>query len=284
MDTASSAVKQLPHLPYTWPAVLPAFHHYLRACGDSPDTIELRTRHLMWWSRVCREPGRATLQALEAFMGRETWAPETRRSVRSSLRVFYAWTARQGITDGDPSQHLPKVRVPMAEPRPAPDDAVRAAMAKANDRQMFMLLLGSVAGLRRKEIAQVHTADLELLRDYAELRVKGKGGRERVVTLPLALARRIQRQPEGWLFPNGQGSHLSSAHVGVLLRRILPTGVTPHMLRHACATALHDEGATILELRRFLGHASAATTQRYVYIRPNRIAGLANSAAARFIA
>lgn len=264
----------------TWGTATASWLLELRAAGTAESTIQLRLTHLRWWARVCPHPYSATRPALIAFMACDRWAPETRRSVRSSLRTFYGWAHREGRIDEDPSLGLPKVRVPMAEARPAPDDAIRFTLARGDVRQTFMLLLGAVGGLRRKEIACVHSRDLE----GDELRVRGKGGRERVVPLPPALARRIRAQGEGWLFPNGFGGHLTSAHVGVLLRRILPAGVTPHMLRHAAASALHDEGLTMFELRRFLGHASVATTQRYVYVRDQRVATAARAAAARFVA
>jgi integrase len=74
----------------------------------------------------------------------------------------------------------------MGEARPAPDEAIRTTLARADVRQTFMLLLGAVGGLRRKEIASVHSSHLE----GDELRVHG---RERVVPLPPALARRRRR-------------------------------------------------------------------------------------------
>lgn len=264
----------------TWETAVPAWLEELRAGGDSEGTIHLRITHLRWWARICPTPWAATRPALIAFLGCERWAPETRRSVRSSLRGFYGWAYIEGHIDTNPALRLPTVRIPMAEPRPAPDEAIRIALTKADDRQTFMLLLGACGGLRRKEIACVHSRHLE----GDDLRVRGKGGRERVIALPPALARRIRAQGAGWLFPNGFNGHLTSAHVGVLLRRILPTAITPHMLRHAAASALHDEGLTMYELRRFLGHASIATTQRYVYIRDQRIAAATRAAARRFVA
>lgn len=264
----------------TWETALPAWLEELRAANTSEGTIDLRITHLTWWARLCPSPWAATRPALVAFMACDRWAPETRRSVRSTLRGFYGWAAREGHIEQNPALRLPKVRVPIAEARPAPDDAIREALTRADHRQMLMMLLGATGGMRRKEIASVHTRNLE----GDDLRVYGKGGRVRVVPLPAALARMIRAQPEGWLFPNGHGGHLSSAHVGVLLRRILPPGITPHMLRHAAASALHDEGLTMFELRRFLGHASVATTQRYVYVRDQRIAAATRAAARRFVA
>lgn len=262
----------------TWGGATSEWLKELRAAGDSEGTITVRQTHLRRFARGVPAPFEATRDDLITFLAVDRWSPEYRRSIRSTLTGFYGWAHREGHVQENPAARLPKVRVPMAEPRPAPDEAIRATLRRADDRQTFMLLLGAVGGLRRKEIASVHSRDLE----DEELRIRGKGGRERVVALPPALARRIRQQGPGWLFPNGQGGHLTSAHVGVLLRRILPAGVTPHMLRHAAASALHDEGLDLFELRRFLGHSSVATTQRYVYIRDARVAAATVRAGARF--
>lgn len=287
-DTNTRQPPETPAEAVTWAQATAAWAQELRAAGSSPGTIDVRLTHLRRLARICPTPFVVGRPALIAFMAARHWSPEYRRSIRSSIRGFYGWAHSEGMIPAteanpyaeNPAAKLPKVRVPIAEPRPAPDDAIRIALAKADERQTFMLLLGAVAGERRAEIASVHTRDL----DGNDLRIHGKGGRQRVVPLTPALARRIRQQPDGWLFPNGAGGHLTSAHIGVLLRRILPKGVTPHMLRHAAATALADEGLSILELRKFLGHASAVTTQRYVFIRDQRLRAAAETAAARFIA
>jgi integrase/recombinase XerC len=197
-----------------------------------------------------------------AYLAHDGWAPEYRRSVRSTFATFYRWLNAEGAIDQNPGERLPRVRVPMGQARPASDDDVRTTLTRADERQRRMLLLGVIGALRRHEIAKVHTDDVD---GWGDLRVVGKGGKVRTVHITQALAREIKRQPRGWLFPNGHGGHLTSAHVGVLLRRILPTGVTPHMLRHNAASAWHDAGLSILDLMEALGHASAATTQRYVF-------------------
>ena len=261
----------------TWASATQKWRTELIASGVSRGTIELRLSHLRRWQRVCPHPWSATRDSLLAFLSATHWAPEYRRSVRSTFRVFYGWAYKERLIGVNPADDLPKVRVPVSEPRPAPDDAIRQALKKADNRQALMLLLAAACGLRRAEVAAVHTGDLS----DGLLRVKGKGGRTRVVAVPPNLGRMISACPDGWLFPNGAGSHYTSAHVGVLLRRILPCGVTPHMLRHAAASALHDQGLDYFELRRFLGHASISTTQRYVFIHDRRLQAATIAAAAR---
>ena len=77
--------------------------------------------------------------------------------------------------------------VPRGVPRPAPDLVIRAALAAADDRTRLMILLAVLAGLRRAEIAGLHTSD------YAGgvLTVRGKGGRTRMVPAHPLLAARL---------------------------------------------------------------------------------------------
>jgi integrase len=260
------------------------------AAGVSAGTIRLRLYHLRCWERVCPSPTSATRDALVAYLGSSTrWSPEYRRSIRSSLVVFYDWLTYQVNEgrDGDlprwqnPAARLPKVRVPVGLPRPAGDEQVRAALADAPPRVWLMIMLGVVGGLRRAEIARVRGSDLT----GRHLLVHGKGGRVRVITLPAWLAARVAAAGPGWVFPSPDPDRpLTPGHVGVLISRALPAGVTPHQLRHAAATELLEQGLTTLEIRDFLGHASVTTTQRYVQVRDRRTAAATERSAARFLA
>lgn len=121
--------------------------------------------------------------------------------------------------------------------------------------------------MRRGEVARVHSSDLTPDLTGWTLRVHGKGSRERDVPLPDSLARALRGLPVGFAFPGAVDGHLSAAWVGRLVSRMLPVGVTMHQLRHLCATELHDDTRDLIAVQQLLGHASVATTQRYV--RPN---------------
>jgi integrase len=132
-----------------------------------------------------------------------------------------------------------------------------------------MVLLGRLAGLRRMEIAGLHTRDI-LQCQHGEttgldLYIVGKGGRERIVHLHSAihvhLAAVLPRG--GFVFPGQIDGHLSPAHVGKLMAAVLPAGTTPHQLRHAAATAWYAVDRDLLAVQQLLGHSSPTTTQRY---------------------
>src|SRR5690606_22561104 len=84
-----------------------------------------------------------------------------------------------------------------------------AALLAAPPRETLMLRLAAEMGLRRGEVAQVHTDDvLDDLIGWS-LVVHGKGGRDRVVPMPGTLARAIQDRPRGYLFPGDYGPGIS---------------------------------------------------------------------------
>ncbi|POY20092.1 integrase [Mycobacterium kansasii] len=158
---------------------------------------------------------------------------------------------------------LPVVRVPKAPPRPASDEAWQAALANADRRTELMLRLAGEAGLRRAEIAQVHTGDLM---DGGALLVHGKGGKNRVVPISTYLVSLIRQAPAGWLFPNTPDRHLTPEHVGKIISRALPDNWTAHTLRHRMASRAFHGSRNIRAVQALLGHESILTTERYVAI------------------
>lgn len=263
----------------TWGDLLAGWAAELRAAGAGPGTVRLRTSHLRQFARLNPDPLAAGRADLVAWLAREQWAPETRKSHRSSLTGFYGWCAAAGHLPASPAAGLRPVRVPPPAPRPADDDDIVTARLAADPDVALMIRLASEAGLRRAEVARVHTGDLEL----GGLRVHGKGGVTRVVTLPRDLRAELARRPAGWVFPSPArpGRPVTPGHVGRRISALLPDGVTPHMLRHAWATALHDEGLDVADIRPQAGHASIRTTQLYVHVRPERARPAVEAAAAR---
>lgn len=130
-----------------------------------------------------------------------------------------------------------------------------------------MLKLAGVCGLRRGEIARVRREDITEDLVGWTLRVRGKGGHERLVPLPDDLAREILKQSPGWLFPSPKTSGpLTAAHVGVLVSALLPEGWTCHTLRHRCATVAYADQRDLRAVQELLGHAKPETTALYTEV------------------
>lgn len=99
----------------------------------------------------------------------------------------------------------------------------------------------------------------------SDLRVQGKGGRVRVLPMSDGLAARVRAEAgAGYLFPGAIGGHVSPDWVGRLVGRSLPQGWSMHSLRHRFATVAYHHDRDLLTVQGLLGHASPATTQRYV--------------------
>jgi integrase/recombinase XerC len=199
------------------------------------------------------------------FGGHTAWKLETRRSERACVRGFFAWAYQTKRVPDYLSDELPKVRMPTASPRPAPDQAWRLALIAADARTTLMLRLAAEAGMRRAEVAQVHAHDLIDGTGGAQLLVNGKGNKQRVVPISDALAEAIRRRAAGgWLFPSWpDGGHLTPNYVGILVTNVLPDGWTMHTLRHRFASRAYRGTRNLRAVQVLLGHASIATTERY---------------------
>lgn len=259
-------VPMMTNVSDAWAMELQAWSLSLRAASRPETTIRTRLEHLRWCAVAHRDvsPWAVTLDDLTAWLGTRSWARETRRGVRASLRAFYAWGVATGRTASSPAVGLPSVPPSRPNPRPTPDAAFRAALAAGSERERLMLRLAAECGLRRAEVAVVHSRDLVEDGGGWSLVVHGKGQRDRVVPLPPGLAAELRRLPAGWAFPGDDGGHLSPRWVGKLVGRLLPDGWTMHTLRHRAATRWYGVSRDLLVTSELLGHASPVTTRVYV--------------------
>lgn len=241
-------------------ADIEAYIAHLRAAGMASTTIRLKRAHVercLSWLRM--GPRDVTQGDLERYMAAHEWAAETRKSMRSSLRGFFAWCEENGRVDDDPARKLPSVSVPQGVPHPTPDAEVREAVSTADPRVLLMLDLARLAGLRRAEIAGLHTDDL--VGDL--LVVTGKGGKTREIPAHAELIAAIGALPRGYLFPGKENGHLSADWVGRIMAEALPGSWTAHSLRHRFATRAYAAERDLIAVQQMLGHSSLATTQRY---------------------
>ena len=227
--------------------------------GRAQTTIRLRRFHL-WrlFEWIAHDPLTATEDELTGYMAANQWAPETRKSVRASVRGFYMWADETGRIDSDPSRRLPKVSVPQGIPHPTPTPIVDAALDSADPRTLLMLMLAAYAGLRRAEIAGLHSRDVV----GDTLVVNGKGGKVRSVPIHSRLADAL-RGVQGYVFPGKDHGHLSPDRVGRVMAAALGgEGWTAHSLRHRFATRAYATDRDLLTVQQLLGHSPVATTQR----------------------
>lgn len=249
-----------------WTQPLEDYTAWLGASGASRTTLRLRRYYVTRLSLTYPGPWSVTAEQLVSYLSEPSWAPETRKSARSTLRGFYGWAMDTGRITVDPARSLPRVRVPAGVPRPAPQAVFAAALAHADERGRLMLLLAGLAGLRRAEVAAVHSRDVTPDLAGWSLRVHGKGGRVRTVPLHPALTAELSRCPEGYVFPGRINGHLSPDRVGKVLAGLLGRGWSGHTLRHAFATAAYAHERDLLATSRLLGHSKPETTSRYCQV------------------
>lgn len=246
--------------------LIAAWKNWLQARDLAPQTVRLRWYQLVRFAEKHPQLLALGLDELSAWLARPGWSTDTRRSQLAMLRSFYGWAHATGRISADPSRLLPRIKQADHRPRPAAARDVAIAMVGADRRVGLMLTLALRQGLRRGEIALVHSADL--LEDLAgwSLRVHGKGRKERIIPLADDVADRLRGLPAGWAFPGGVDGHLSADYVGVLMARALPNGLTAHTLRHAFATNAYRATRDLLAVQTLLGHSRPETTQNYVLL------------------
>jgi integrase len=258
----------------TWANEIESWRIAMKAMRLSPQTIELRVYHLRRLARaqLASSPWDVTRADLLEWTGNREWRRETARAARSSFRRFWAWGLSTSRTADNVADVLPMIRPEQPQPRPAHPDVVVTALRHADARVGLMLRLANELGMRRGEVAQVHP-EQDLVQDLVgwALVVHGKGSRKRVLPLPDDLASLLRSAPSGYLFPSPMGGHLSPHWVGTLVSRALADGTTMHQLRHLCATEVHEQTHDLRLVQTLLGHASVATTQRYIAVDDSKV-------------
>lgn len=249
---------------HTWSTMIGDWQDWMRA-ANTPDTTQgLRVYQLRRFAADHPRPAHANTEQMVRWLAGHGWAAETMRSYRSALRSFYAWALATRRLDHDPARLLPPIRATQHYARPTPELVLADALAWADCRVQLMLLLAARQGMRRGEIARLHTADLQPDLTGWSLLVHGKGNKERLIPCHAEIAARIRECPPGWVFPGQDHGHLSPAYVGKLMSRALAGGWTAHTLRHRFATAAYQGSRDLLAVQSLLGHSKPETTRGYV--------------------
>lgn len=258
-----------------WERVLGEFANTLRAGGAAETTITTRIDHLRRMARMLgvEDPAAVDGERLIQWVGSREWSVETRRSFRASARGFFGWLHATGRAPINAAAELPRVKPAHPSPRPAPEIAYTHAQYRSDARTQLILRLAGEIGLRRGEIAKIHSDDCESDLEGMTLVVHGKGDRPRRVPLPSTIATEVRQgaaghtegaPATGWLFPGHCEGHLSPRYVGKLATTALPGVVTLHQLRHRFATLAYGHMRDTFAVQQLLGHASPVTTRRYV--------------------
>lgn len=217
-------------------------------------------------------------------------SPASIQRLQSALRSFYDWLGLQDESLCSAAATLRRPRQGRSLPQVLSDSQVEALLATFDDsdiqqlwKTFFMLCYGS--GLRVSECCGIQLQQISL--EERQIRVLGKGGKERLVFLHPALTKQLQQyrdgvrprlleKPSSFLFPGkGNGSvSRTQAHYQIkkhLKMAGLPAECSTHTLRHAFATRLMEKQTDLRLVQELLGHADISTTQIYTHVDAARL-------------
>lgn len=212
----------------------------------------------------------------------------TRNCRLAAVRSFVQHLLRQDVTRSGQYGRILAIRNKRAIRRPAmylePEEA-RAVISAVDRRHRYgerdhaLLLFLYNTGARVSEALAVRASDVRWDRPR-QVRLLGKGKKERICPLWSETAEALRRlfrtaKPDDVLFRNARGAALTRDGVAYILNKYVRVAspknpalrkrrITPHVMRHSCAVALLQAGVDISVIRDYLGHASVATTSRYL--------------------
>ena len=273
--------------------------------GRARSTVEAYRRDLRAWAEHLHRLGRAVPEVTEddlvgwvGHLRAEGLAPSTRKRRVVAARNLHRYLAEEGHVADDVGASVAPPPVSRGLPKALTEDEVDALLSRVvgddpvarRDRAILETLYGT--GVRISELVSMSLRDLDLHDGF--VRVVGKGDKERVVPVlgaaadalgawlavegrgAMVPARWRRRDDEEAVFLNQRGGRLGRQGTWLVVKAHaadagLGDRLTPHVLRHSCATHLLDHGADIRAVQELLGHASIATTQVYTKVSAERL-------------
>ena len=236
--------------------------------------------------------------------GLPRWSAASAARAVVAVRSFHRFCALEGLVASDPSDDVQGPRTPVGIPKALTEAEVEALLGAVTgadpsaQRDRAILETLYAAGLRISELVGLNRADLDL--EAGLVRVVGKGDKERIVPIgrsaratigeylergrPAVLtSAALARRAGDAVFLNTRGGRLTRQGCWGIVRSAaarvgLADRISPHVLRHSCATHMVDHGADIRVVQEVLGHASVSTTQVYTKVSPERLRAVYDAA------
>jgi integrase/recombinase XerD len=216
----------------------------------------------------------------------------------AAIRMLHRYLAIEGERRDDPAAELEGVRVPSGIPKPLTEAQVTSLLDAVvvtepiHRRDLALIELLYATGARVSEAVGLSIGEIDL--DARLVRLYGKGAKERIVpfgsTAAAALedwfsaSGRARIVPAQWrsrddaeaVFLNTRGGRLTRQAAWQVIKKYgsragIGDELSPHVLRHSCATHLLDHGADLRVVQEMLGHASISTTQIYTKVSQERL-------------
>lgn len=216
----------------------------------------------------------------------------------AAVRMIHSHLVSEGRRSDNPTSRVEGVRVPAGVPKPLSSDEVEALLASVTgdssidirDRALLEFLYAT--GARISEACGLNLDDLDL--ESRVVRLFGKGSKERLVPFGRMAENRLREYlgvggrdmlvPERWarandrdaVFLTNGGRRLNRQKAWGIVRDAgrlagIERELSPHVLRHTCATHMLEHGADLRIVQEMLGHASISTTQVYTKVSRERL-------------
>ena len=268
--------------------------------GRAGKTIEAYRRDLRdyeeWLSargKSAHAAGSADVEAFVHYLRKHGKAPRSVARQFAAVRMLHKYLVVEGERPDDPAGLVDGVKVPSGLPHPLHEDDVERLIASITgddsfarrDRALVEFLYAT--GARISEACGMSMGDLDM--DDSLVRLMGKGSRERIVPFGRSAHRAMQDYleeggrgmlvPKRWktrdhadaVFLGVRGTRLTRQAAFHIVRKYaglagIKEDVSPHTLRHSCATHMLVHGADLRIVQELLGHASVSTTQVYTKV------------------
>lgn len=216
----------------------------------------------------------------------------------SAIKTWFEWMASEQLLAFNPARALVMPKVPRSLPRDVLTQEEARMLLESTpiekagdvrDRAMLEVLYGS--GIRREELLSLTIYDADLAQGSLRIEL-GKGRQTRIVPLTrsaiAALKLYLEEVRPQWASQAGgtvlfvssrSGRALSDNDLLRIVRKAakragIKKHVTPHTLRHSCATHLLQEQADIRQIQKLLGHRKLSTTEIYTHVEISDLAGV----------
>lgn len=222
----------------------------------------------------------------------------------ASLRAFFKFLLQKGKIEIDPTLGVSGPKQEKKLPKYLRDDQIEALMLCPDTsnslglRDVAILEVMYATGVRVSELVKMNLRDVDLR--AGEIRVLGKGSKERIVLLgraaqealhayleagrgKLLSCRGKEGECEDAVFLSKTGYRISARSVFRLLEKYFARvsdemKISPHVLRHTFATHMLERGADLRSIQELLGHSSISTTQVYTHVSRERLRQVYESA------
>lgn len=272
--------------------------------GRSRNTVDAYRRDLaqyeMWLRTNKTNLEKVAVGDIEAFLAQRLKSGAAKSSLArqfAAMRMLHRFMVEEELRRDDPAALAEGVSKPAGIPKPLSEDEIGRVLASVvgdepqNLRDRAILEFLYATGARVSEVCGMNLADLDM--ESSLVRLFGKGAKERVVPFGSAAHAALETwlssgrhamEPANWrkrddahaVFLGGRGARLTRQAAFLVvrdagLRSDLDRELSPHALRHTCATHLLDHGADLRVVQELLGHASITTTQVYTRVSQERL-------------